>query len=207
MQVGEKQNRFGFTIIEMLVALSGFALVSVGIVALLTNLITEGNRQQGLLFDTDSARRVSFTLMQELRNTVISNTGAYPLESAAAQSVIFYSNIDGGSDIERVRYYISGTELRKGVVKPTGSPYTYNLGNETTYVVQRNVANGAGALFTYYDGSFAGSGSALTQPVNATSVRHVKMDLKISKPGKISSPSFTFSASVTPRNLKDNLGD
>lgn len=195
----------GFTLIELLVGLFGFALVSAGVVALMTNLITVGNRQQGLLFDTDSARKTAFTFMSELRNANTSSTGAYALATAGDQQIVFYSNVDGGTDLERVRYFLENGQLKKGVVKASGSPLAYNLASEVVTIAQRNIGNGANPLFRYFDGSFTGSESALVQPVSVTAVRYVKLDMTITKPGP--NGTYTFTAGGALRNLKDNLGN
>lgn len=199
----------GFTLIELIVAISGFALVGAGIIALVSNVLLSSNQQGGLLSDSDQARRLSAQIMQELRNSVNSSTGAYPIDTAADQSLIFYSNIDGGIDIERVRYYVQNGKLYKGVLKPTGNPLVYNVANEASVAVQSNIANASAPLFYYYDGTYTGNTeNFLSQPVNVTNVRFVKLSIKIyNKAGVKNTNTYTISASGSVRNLKDNLGN
>src|SRR2546430_2765279 len=142
----------GFTIMEVIISVAIFALLSWGIIYLVANLFISSSRQGTLLADADQARHTAFQINSELRNAQTSNTGAYALDTAGDQQVIFYSNVDGGSDIERVRYFIQNGQLIRGVVKPTGSPLAYNLSSETTNPVQNDMANGAAPLFYYYDG-------------------------------------------------------
>ena len=78
-----------------------------------------------------------------------SDNGAYPLVTANTQELIFYT--DAGATVDRINYFISSGILKKGVVKPTGSPLVYNLGSEVVTDVQKDVSNGANPLFLYYD--------------------------------------------------------
>jgi hypothetical protein len=180
-----------------------------GVILLVSGIITQTNAQGGYLADSDASRRLSFQIMQELRNSVPSNTGGYALETAQAQQIVFYSNIDGGIDIERIRYFVQSGKLMKGVTKPTGSPLTYNLANENTYTVQNNIANGGNALFYYYNGSYAGTtDNYLSQPVNVSQVTFVKLNMQVYHKGKATGTAYsTVIASASIRNLKTNLGN
>lgn len=208
MRNRELYNQKGFSLAEMVVAIAAFTIIGVGVIILIGSMVSTGTKQGLLLANADQARRGSFRIMQELRNAVTSNTGAYALAEASNQQIIFYSNVDGGSDVERLRYYISGGKLYRGVVKPTGSPLTYNTGSETSTVVQDNLANGANPLFYYYNGSYTGTGSALTQPVNVTQVKFVEMELRVyNKGGTTGTNYYTISSAGAIRSLKTNLGD
>lgn len=198
----------GFTLIEVVVSVGLFSLIAVGIVVLVSQILGQTNQQSGYLADSDQARKLGFKIMQELRNSVPSNTGGYALESAGAQEIIFYSNVDGGVDIERVRYFLQNGKLMRGEVKPTGNPLTYNLANETTQVVENNIANGNNPIFYYYDGNYAGTTDTyLSQPVNVSLVTLVKMNLQIFHKATANSTAYyTVTASASIRNLKTNLG-
>ena len=204
----QKLSLLGFTLIEIIVALFGFTILSFGLVALISNVFVSSTKQSNLLADSDSARKLSFQIMSELRNSETSSVGAYSLDTAGAQSLIFYSNIDGGADVERVRYFAQNGKLYKGIVKPSGNPLAYNLGTERTFAVQNNLANQANPLFYYYDGTYTGTQTALSQPVNVTVVKAVKLDLKVyNKAGVASTNFYTITSSGSIRNLKTNLGE
>ncbi len=205
-----RSNQTGFTLIEVTTSVALFTLVGLGIIMAVSNLVTATKQQGQLSSDADQSRRFTFQALNELRGAITSSTGGYPLQEALDQEIIFYSNVDGGIDIERVRYYISSGSLYRGIVKPTGNPLTYNVGSEASTIVQRNVANGGTALFTYYNGTYNGvSGSALTQPVDVTDVSYVKINLMITnKAGKSTSTNtYTVTAGGSLRNLKVNLGN
>jgi prepilin-type N-terminal cleavage/methylation domain-containing protein len=202
-------SRRGFTLVELIVGIAIFTILALGIIVLVSNILTSSSQQSGLLADSDQGRKLAFRIMGEVRNGSVSSTGAYTLDTASDQQLIFYSNVDGGVDIERIRYYLSGGSLYRGVVKPTGSPLAYNLGSETSSVVQKNVANGAIPLFYYYNDSYDGTSDIfLTQPVNVTDVRMVKLNLRVyNKAGKTNTNYYTVTASGTIRGLKTNLGN
>lgn len=197
----------GFTLIELLVAISIFSVLMLGVVSLFSNVFTVNRQQGGLLADQDQVRKVSFQVMAELRNAITSNVGAYPIDTAGDQQLIFYTNQNGGTQIERIRYYIQNNTLYRGVVTPTGNPLSYNIASEVVTAVQRNVSAGAVPIFYYYDDTYNGIiGSPLTQPVNITAVRFVKLVLPIAnKAGVKNTNSYSVTAMATIRSLKTNL--
>ncbi len=199
----------GFTIVELVVSLSIFTVLSLGVIGLVSFVFTGSSQQANLLSDADQGRRIAFSINSELRNSVISETGAYPIASAGDQQLLFYSNVDKDSDIERVRYYLQNGKLYKGVVKPSGNPLTYNSATETTVAVQNNVANGSTPLFFYYDETYNGTvENPLAQPVNVTDVRFVKLSLRIyNKAGLKNTTFYTVTAGAAIRNLKTNLAN
>lgn len=199
----------GFTLIETIVSIALFVVLALGVISLVSIMLTTVRQQGGLLADSDSARKVAFRIISEFRNAGASSTGAYALDTADNQTLIFYSNIDGGADVERVRYYMSNGSLYRGVIKPTGSPLAYNGGSEVTTEIQKNIANGANSLFYYYDGSYNGvTDNYLTQPVNVTLVRYIKIKMLVyNKAGVKNQTSYSVTVGGAIRGIKDNLGN
>lgn len=202
-------NSKGFTLIEMIVGIFIFSILALGIISLVSSVFVSSGKQGSLIADSDQARKLSGTIMNELRNAQISSIGAYPLDTVSAQTLIFYSNIDGGNDIEKVRYFIQNGDLKKGVIKPSGNPLTYNSGNEVATTVQKNIANGSSPLFYYYDGTYEGiTDNYLAQPVNVTDVKFIKLDLKVYNKGGLNNTNYySVTASGAVRGLKDNLDE
>ncbi len=202
-------TNFGFTLIETTVAIFAFAIIMVGMVVLLSNILSTSKKQSGLLSDQDQARRVVFGLVNQLRNAQIGQNGAYPLEEAQDQQMVFFSDIDADSEVERVRYYIKNNSLFRGVVEYNGSGYPTST--EFSVLVQNNLANSSTTpVFYYYNDSYVGSSTqnSLSQPVSVTTVKYIKINLQVfNTAGVYNSNFFTVTAGGTVRNLKTNLGN
>lgn len=197
----------GFTLIEIIVVIAGFTLIVWGMIGLFSGLFTASNQQSGLLADTDQARQVGAAIATELRNGQTGSNGAYVLDTAGSQSLIFYSTIGNSAAIDRLRYFVQNNQLWEGITYYNGS--TYNTSTEQTILVQKDLANGANPLFYYYDGSYIGSSTqaSLTQPVNVTAVKFVKVQIQIyNKAGVSNTNTYTVTTGATIRNLKTNLG-
>lgn len=198
----------GFTLIEVVVVIGIFGLISGGVITLVSSVFVQSSKQGESIADTDQARKLSNKLTQELRNAVYGENGAYPLNSAGNQEIIFFSNVDSDDEVERVRYYLQSGALYKGIVQPTGSPYTYNPAQEVAVKVQSSVANNSTPLFYYYNDSYDGiTGTALTQPVNVAQVNFIKLNLILSNKAASSNVTYTVTGGSSIRNLKTNLGD
>ncbi|MBI5530949.1 MAG: type II secretion system protein [Candidatus Doudnabacteria bacterium] len=207
MQYLRKDNQQGFTLIELLIAIFGFTLIIWGLISLVSNVFFASKTQSGLLSDIDQARRLAFQITTELRSGQTGNNGSYVLDTAGNQQIIFYGNSDMDSGVERIRYFAQNGSLYKGVTEYNGT--TYNTTTEKTILVQSNLANGANPVFYYYDGSYTGSSSQspLSQPVNVTQVKFIKVAIQIyNKAGVKNTNIYTVNASATIRNLKTNLG-
>jgi len=199
----------GFTLIEAIIYISGFALIIFGLVALVSNIFISSNAQTNLLSDIDQARKASFQIVSELRNAGTGNNGAYALDTAGDQQLIFYSNIDSDVALEKIRYFLQSGTLKKGVTKYFGG--TYNPSSEQIVSVQRNISNGpTNPIFYYYDSAYIGSSTqaSLVQPVSVTQVKMVKVQLTVfNKAGVKNTNTYQVNTSGVIRNLKTNLGD
>ena len=201
-------GRAGFTLIEVVVAVALFTLISYGLITLVSRIFTLSSKDRSAISDSDQARKLVFKIITQIRNATTGNNGAYPIDTAAAQQLIFYSNADTDPSIERIRYFLQNGSLYEGVTEFNGS--TYNTSTETTWVVQNDIANNSTTpLFYYYDGTYTGSSSqsSLAQPVNVTQVKFIKLNMQIyNKAGLTGTSYYTVTGSGAIRNLKSNLG-
>ena len=196
--------RRGFSIVETLVAVGVLGLMVVAVGAFQGNIFGLNTSLNNQLTGQNEARRTIEEITASLRTATIANNGSFPLETVADTTLTFYANIDGDPDMERVRYFVSGTDLKKGVIQPSGSPAVYT-GAETITNSVSGIANGATPIFTYYDANYSGSGAPLTQPVMPASVRYIHIALIIDKDTKRPPAAFRMEGGVNVRNLKDNL--
>lgn len=204
----KKQN--GFTLLETVVTIFIFSLIMGGTTLLMQKVFLSG-KQQPLALDTiDQARIVASNFTNELRNAAYGSDGSYPLGQASSSQIIIYSSYGStnNSQVNKIRYYISGMALLKGTTAPSGSPLIYNAASETTIAVITNINNVNVPVFYYYAGDYAGTSTPLSQPVNINSVKYIAMNLILPKQdSREATTTFTLTAGGTIRNLKTNLGN
>jgi len=203
------KNSKGFTMIEVIVVMAIFVLLIFGVSAILNSIFVNSSQELMSMNNIDQARMVSSVFVNEIRNAIMGNNGAYPLNYVGDSQIIFYSNFGNSNPavVNRIRYFISNNNLYKGVVVPTGSPLTYNLSSESVRLVQSDLRNENISLFYYYNGKYDGTEDAqLLQPVNINQVRFVKINLVVlNQTQKNSDATFNVSAGATIRSVKDNL--
>ena len=199
-------NKKGFTLLEVLVAMGIFLLLIVGVTSILMYSFRARDVIWEQLSTQNEGRKVLQDFTNELRSATASSVGAYAIEAVSTSSIIFYSNIDSDSLRERVRYFLSGTTLRKGVIKPTGTPMLYSVGNETVVDVAQDVNNCATSTFTYYGSDYNGVTvtSTLSSPINTTLIRAVGLYLRLEEKPNLSPTPFIAQGKVDLRNLKSN---
>jgi prepilin-type N-terminal cleavage/methylation domain-containing protein len=204
----KKQNN-GFTLVETLVAIFVFSIIMLGTTLLMQNIIKSSTQQPLALDAVDQSRIIIFNFTNELRNATVGNDGSYPLGLANDSQITFYSTYGstGSTKMNKIRYYVTGTTLYKGVTAPSGSPLNYN-GTEKVTALITNLANGSVPVFYYYDGSYTGTSTPLAQPINVNNVKFVSMNLVVpTQDSRGSATTFTIKAGGTIRNLKNNLGN
>lgn len=194
----KNMNDRGMTFIEVLVWISVFTMVMLAIVSTLlyfyrTNAYTLEQAEA-----VTTAQRALEQSVRTIREAAYSSQGAFPIHSITANDFIFYADIDSDPTIERVHYYISGTNLMRGILEPTGNPPDYT-GVESASVLGQHVRNTAQGLstFQYYDEL----GSEITNFANWTSVRFVKVNLAVNVNVAVLPNQFVLSSSAAIRNL------
>ena len=196
----------GFTLVETLVAMSISIIVMIAIGTFARDIFYTNSVQSGLFSTAQDSRAIIRTMTNELRSTSPGSDGSYPIVTAGTTTLTFFSDIYGNGIKERVRYFLATTTLEKGVVVPTGSPLSYTLSNESITALAYNVRNGSSTpIFNYYDGTFTGTSSPLTQPVSVNAIRLVQVSLTLDSDPNRSPLPRTYTTDVTLRNLKDNL--
>ena len=141
-------------------------------------------------------------MISEIRTASVSSNGAYPIDQATVSSFTFFSDINNDNLREKIRYFLSGSTLQKGVIQPTGNPLVYNPANEKISILASGVTSLA---FGYYDKNYDGTTAALSFPINVPVVRLVKITVTIDQDPNRPPGPMTFTTQVSIRNLKDNL--
>ncbi len=203
------QNRYnsksGFTVIEILVSIFILTLIGLAVFSFAKNIFSLNRITSDSLTAQGEARRALKSMSAEIRTASPSSLGAYALAQTATSSFTFYSNVDNDSLKERIRYFLDGTTLKRGIIKPSGTPLTYNPANEVISELIHDVANATTSIFSYYDENYDGTTQALIEPINISNVRLVKITVVIDKNPQKSLGPMTLTTQISMRNLKDNL--
>ncbi len=199
----------GFTLIETMVTIFIFTILALGASALMKNIIIDSKQELLSLDNADRARLVAFNFTNELRSASVGVDGSYPITQASSSQIIFYSSYGNSTGlVNRIRYFISGTELKKGVVTPSGNPLSYSASPEIIKTIGTGINNMSTPLFYYYDSSYDGDSSPLNQPVNIPSIKYVRINMIILKlSSRNSTSTFVINTGSSIRNLKTNLGN
>ncbi len=156
----------------------------------------------------NEAQRGVETLVKEAREAMPADSGAFPIEKADKFELIFFSDYDRDVSVERVRYYLDGSDFIKGVTEPTGTPLQYLPANEITRILSIYVRNTQSEpIFTYYDGDYAGDpeDEPLATPADPLALRLIHIHLKINAIPEKAPKEYILDSDVQIRNLKDNL--
>ncbi|MEA3452766.1 MAG: prepilin-type N-terminal cleavage/methylation domain-containing protein [Patescibacteria group bacterium] len=103
----------GFTLIEMLVAIAIFGLISGALFSLIPFLYKTNNYAWNQAYAIDEARRGVKVMVREIREARAGGDGSYIIEKAEDSEFIFFSDIDNDGDIERVRYFLGGVSNKE----------------------------------------------------------------------------------------------
>ncbi|MEK7099852.1 MAG: hypothetical protein AAB883_01780, partial [Patescibacteria group bacterium] len=160
----------GMTLAETIVVVAIVAVVGIA----LTGAIQYFYRNSAYLLEQtaalDNARRGHSYTLQNLREASYGDDGSYLITNAATSTITFYADVDQDTGIERVRAYLSGTTLYRGVTNSAGNPASYSGQPETIETIAVYVKNATSTpIFTYYNAA----GTQLTSPVAISSVRSV----------------------------------
>lgn len=145
-----------------------------------------------------SAQRGIERTVRTIREAAYSSQGAFPIVSIAANDFVFYADVDTDLLIEKVRYFIQGTNLVQGITDATGDPPAYTTAEATSTVSEyvHNLDQNVPA-FQYYDKN----GAEITNYTNWAGVRRVKVSVVVNvDPNKLPNQLVLYSSAAI-RNL------
>lgn len=202
----KRKNEEGFTIPELLISIFIISILSITATTFSRDIFLLNSNFSGGMNAQLEARHVVKIIISELRETSPSNLGAYPIALASSSAITFYSDIDNNGLKDKVRYFLNGNDLKRGVIAPSGSPLTYVTANEKITTLATNVVSSSTLpIFQYYPSNYSGTSTPLAQPVNLSSVRLVKVNVIIDKNPNHSPVPIIVTSQVSLRNLKDNF--
>ena len=193
----------GFTFIETLVIIAIVTLISVAIVNSILLFYRANTSALEQAQAVNEARRGIELLVRDIREASYSDEGAFPIVSMETNQFYFYSDVDRDDKIERTRYFLDGSILRKGVTETAGDPPVYNDVDEVVTIVSTDVRNAEQStpIFTYYDTT----GTEITDLNDVTALRFVTVNLIVNINPERLPNEFTLRSSAAIRNLKDDI--
>ncbi|MEK7635584.1 MAG: hypothetical protein AAB405_00660 [Patescibacteria group bacterium] len=195
-------NKSGITLIEVVIGASFIALIVVILTYIGINL-TDLNINFMKSFEPQFELQYTIQgMIKEMRSMSQSSVGSYPISQASSSIFVFYSDVDADGAIERFKYFVSGNVLKKGILVPTGNPFTYNDANEEVFDVLHNLRVGTSSVFSYYDMNYSGSEAPLPFPINIPDVKLIKAQFTVTKPD--GTATTTSMIELTPRELRDD---
>lgn len=192
----------GFTLVEILLGLVLFAGIAFIIGTFMKSILDYQTLFTQQLSGEQEIQNTFAAITPEVRSMIPSALGGYAIGQVSTSSITFYGDIDSDGIAEQVRYFLSGTTLKKGIIDPTGSPSAYIAANEVVNDVIHNIVAGD-PIFTYYDMNYTGSEPAMTYPITIANIRLIKMTVTVKDPNKTA--PLSASIEIVPRNLRTNL--
>jgi len=205
MHFSHTSHSSGFTLAEVITSVAILTVIMGAVSLFQYNVLTYNRSSAVSLTNAQEAQAIIKVIAKELRATQPSANGAYPIASAGTSTITFFSDVDGDGAEEQVRYYLTGTTVYRGTIKPSGSPLVYTAA-ESTKILATGIRNASTSpLFEYFDSTYAGTSSPMTYPLTTTAIRLVKINLTIDTDMNKAPILRTYTTQVGLRNLKDNL--
>jgi type II secretory pathway pseudopilin PulG len=164
----------GFTLLETVVWITLFTFTMGALVSSMLYFYRANRVTLNQASAVYSAQRGVDDMVRTIREAAYASDGAFPVATIADNDFTFYADVDSDPFIERVRYYLSGTDIIETIVDPSGDPPTYS-GSGTERTVSDYVRNTAESLtmFTYFDET----GTQVTDYSNISDVRFVTVNI------------------------------
>jgi prepilin-type N-terminal cleavage/methylation domain-containing protein len=198
-------NRDGFSLLEVLIAVFVLAVLGGAVGLFQKDVFSLNDIISGNLASQQEIRQAFKSMSSQIRSMSFSSIGSYPIGEASSFSLMFYDDVDNDGFKERMRYFLAGNILQKGVLKPSGDPLGYDPSNEVVVDLVHYIANGATPIFEYYDENYDGTTQPLIMPDALLSVRLIKITFITDKDPARNPGPLLMTTQVSIRNLKDNL--
>jgi len=190
----------------MLLSIAVFCLVLGG----LLGLILGGYRAYDYSFQqtqaTAEAEQGIETMVKEIKEAITGDDGSYIIERANDYEFVFFSDIDKDGAIERLKYFIDGSNFKKEVIDPTGSPPFYITDKTNpdysgkTLILSKYVRNQP-PIFHYFDNNL----QELPPPARLKDTKLMRVYLVINVDPSLPPQDFVLESDIQLRNLKTNL--
>ena len=193
----------GMSLVEVIVAIGIFSMIALGVSLFFVRIWPLQRFAMDSAKAQLSASQSITDLVKLIRNMRQSDSGEYALEESRSDEIIFFADEDGDGTVERVRLFLSGTNLQMGVINPSGNPITYPTNQESIRTIATQVRNGSGGypetLFHYYDDG----NEELSGNFSVSDVRMVSIDIYVDVDPSASPIASHFESFASIRNLSE----
>ena len=142
------RNSEAFTLIEAITAVA-ILVIAIGII---TGFVIYTYRAHGYAFQQaraiGEAQKGIETMVKEIREAISGEDGAYLIGEADEKEFIFYSDVDKDLEVERVKYYVEGTDFIKEIIDPEGFPPQYS--SQPKKIFLSHYVRNTPHIFKYY---------------------------------------------------------
>ncbi|MDD3498592.1 MAG: prepilin-type N-terminal cleavage/methylation domain-containing protein [Candidatus Moranbacteria bacterium] len=194
------KTKKGMSLTELLVAMFIFTVVSMGISIFFANIWKSKYNELEMGKSLLIASQAVNNMKKSIRQAGQADSGAYLISSASNFDFVFYSDIDNDNDMEKIRYYLDGSEIKMEKAEPIlGTNPTYPDVYEAPVTIAKDIANTeTEPIFSYFDNDY----DSLATPTSAYPIRLIKITLYVNTdPNKISDVSI--SSLVYIRNVNN----
>ncbi len=197
----------GYTLIEILMAMGIVMFVIVAVVGIQLIVREAEVFSLNTLLTVDHGNGVVAEMARTMRNSRSADNGAFVLEQLNDQEVIFYGNSDDDDQTERIRYFLEGSNLKQGVIEPTGFPIEYPVGNEQVKILTEYVSNSTTPIFYYYNGDYPAdqTNNPLPAAQRLSETTFVKVVVVVNANPDNPQGEYQLESFAQIRNLKSNL--
>jgi prepilin-type N-terminal cleavage/methylation domain-containing protein len=164
---GGGEGQSGFTLVELLVTVLVSGIMSAAILGLFLGMLRVFASEGSRMLSQDGARLATQEMARYIRgaSSSVSNTTSNSDAVAVAQpqELVFFTDVNGDGNTEKLRFYMSGTTLYMQRSTPNMADRTYPAYSFTSALCV-GVRNGTSPIFTYYyyrDGVASGTPTTL----------------------------------------------
>ncbi|MBL8158215.1 hypothetical protein JNK62_01610 [bacterium] len=189
----------GMTLVETVVWVSVTLAAMLAIVNSVQYFYRTNNYTVEQSAAVSSAQRGIESMVKTMREAAYASDGAYPIISISTSSVAFYADVDSDPFIEKLRFFVDGNSLKRGIIDPVGDPPVYSSPEVVSTVSDsvRNIDQGI-ATFRYYDVN----GNLMTNLNDIAALRFIESTVVVNiNPFRMPN-QFTLRSTAALRNLR-----
>ena len=188
----------GITIIESAVWIGVFTFAMLALVTTLIQFYSSNRYTVDQASAVASVQRGIDSSVRVMREAAYASDGAFPIVDIGTNSFTFYADVDDDPFLERVRFFVEGSEFKRGIIDWGGETIRYS-GAETVSTISTYVRNTDQSVqpFRFYDKN----GVEITNYTSEGDTRFVTLTLVVAvTPGRLPHP-LTLRSSAALRNL------